>query len=164
MALLLISESIFFFMLILAFVYFPSDKVRIATSNLNLTLTTFYTVCLVASSFTAMRAARNPGTRSWLAATIVLGCVFFFGQGAEYLRLIHDGFGIGQNLFGTTFLTLAGIHALHVIAGIVLLGGVLWTAAPERKARTAGSVAMYWHFIDGVWIAIFSVVYLGAFL
>jgi heme/copper-type cytochrome/quinol oxidase subunit 3 len=160
MALFLLSEAVFFFMLIAAFVYFRSSSLGAAAGNLNLPVTAVYTACLLASSITVQRAAGS-GARWWLAGTIVLGAVFLFGQASEYFRLFRQNVTISQSVFGTTFFTLTGIHGLHVLGGIALLAIVLGLSAPRTAVET---VAMYWHFVDGVWLVIFAVVYLWTFL
>jgi heme/copper-type cytochrome/quinol oxidase subunit 3 len=150
MAMLILTESVFFFMLILAFVYFRDESVKTAAANLNLAASAIYTACLLASSFTMWR--------TWASATMVLGSVFLVGQASEYLRLLRHGITISQGLFGTTFFTLTGIHGLHVLIGLVLLG----LARIHSAAMPA--VSMYWHFVAVVWIVIFAIVYLGTFL
>jgi heme/copper-type cytochrome/quinol oxidase subunit 3 len=159
MAMFLLSEAVFFFMLIAAFVYFRAASVAAAAANLNLGTTAIYTVCLMASSFTMWRAAAT-GLRCWLGGTILLGAVFLFGQGSEYLRLFHQKIRISESLFGTTFFTLTGLHGLHVLVGLVLLAILLGL---ERRV-VVETVALYWYFVDVVWIAIFAIVYLWTFL
>ena len=144
---LILTESVFFFMLILAYVYFRDDSLLGALTNLNLRLTTIYTGFLVASSFTIWRGEK--------IFTILLGSVFLIGQGGEYYRMLHSGLTLGKSLFGTTYFTLTGIHAVHALPGLVLM-------ATNRSAREA--VTMYWHFIVVSWIAIYCVVYLWTFL
>lgn len=160
MALFLLSEAVFFFMLIWAFVYFRSASLGAAAGTLNLPVTAVYTACLLASSFTVQRAAVS-STRRWLVGTIVLGAVFLFGQGSESLRLFRQNVTISQSVFGTTFFTLTGFHGLHVLVGIALLAIVLGVSAQRAAVET---VALYWHFVDAVWLVIFAVVYLWTFL
>ena len=156
MAMLILTESVFFFMLILAFVYFRDQSVATAAATLNLRVTSLFTACLVISSFTLWRAQAGGRTRLWKGLTILFGAAFLLGQGSEYVRILRDGFTMGQGLFGTTFFTLTGVHGLHVLIGLVLLG--------VTGKTTMGVVAMYWYFIAAVWIAIFSTVYLWSFL
>jgi heme/copper-type cytochrome/quinol oxidase subunit 3 len=108
-----------------------------------------------------MWRAASGGTRAWLLATIVLGSVFLFGQWSEYLRLFRQSITISQDLFGTTFFTLTGFHGLHVLAGILLLGVLI---AFREHPIALETVSLYWYFVDAVWIAIFSVVYLWSLL
>jgi heme/copper-type cytochrome/quinol oxidase subunit 3 len=165
MQLFLLSETVFFFLLLLAFVYFRDSSRTVAAGNLNLPVTAFYTVCLAVSSFSMWRAARHPaGARAWLGITIALGAVFLLGQGAEWLRLFRRGVTISQDLFGATFFTLTGLHALHALIGIGLLAIVLSLAAGLRRSLAIQTLALYWYFTGIVWIAIFAIVYLWTFL
>jgi heme/copper-type cytochrome/quinol oxidase subunit 3 len=145
MAMFLLSEAVFFFLLILAFVYFRSA----GAGNLNLEAGAIDTALLLASAFSMWRA--TVGSRAWLPITVFLGAVFLVGQGIQYLHLIRDGVTISQGLFGTTFFTLAGAHGLHVLIGLVALAIV-----PSTAIRT---MALYWYFFAGVWLAIFLVAY-----
>ena len=147
---LLLAESVFFFMLILAFVYFRDESLKSAAGTLRLETTSVYTACLLASGFTMWRR--------WLVPTILLGAVFVVGQGDECLRLLRSGITLSQGLFGTTFLTLTGIHGLHVVLGLLLLGAAFF------KKLAIESVAMFWYFVAAVWTVVFSVVYLWTFL
>src|SRR5262249_14919733 len=101
---------------------------------------------------------------AWLVATIALGVVFLAGTAQEGRRLIVEhGFTIGTNLFGTTFYPLVGLHAPHVIVGVLMLtlclifafSGALKAVHTERVEL----VSWYWHFVDGVWVVVFTVVY-----
>ena len=142
MAMFLISDAVFFFLLLLAFVYFRAA----GAAKLNLTAGALDTACLLASSFTVWRSRR------WLGITIGLGLAFLIGQGIQYLRLIRDGVTISQGLFGTTFFTLAGMHGLQVLIGLVALAIVPFTAIRP--------VAMYWAFMAIVWLVIFVAAYI----
>jgi len=166
MAMFLISEAVFFFLLVAAFVYFRAGSLAAANANLRLGTAVLSTVCLLASSFTMWRAVVT-GVRGWLIGTATLGALFLVGQGTEYSRLVGQKVTISQGLFGTTFFTLTGMHGLHVLAGIVTLGVVLLLAPRHTDDRETGlldAVAMYWYFVDAVWIVIFAVVYLGSLL
>ena len=96
--------------------------------------------------------------------TLALGAIFLFGQTREYLGLFAHGVTISTNLFGSTFFTLTGFHGLHVLMGLVALGALLGIAMSGRlgEIKSSGfeSVAMYWHFVDAVWVVIFTAVYL----
>jgi heme/copper-type cytochrome/quinol oxidase subunit 3 len=114
-----------------------------------------------------MALAASRRDRRWLVATIVLGAVFLLGQGSEYARLLGEGIGPGSALFGTTFFTLTGLHGLHVLGGLVALGALLASvlARPRAVAPVAWeAVGVYWHFVDAVWVVVFSVVYIGTIL
>ena len=162
MALFLLNEAVLFFLLIAAFVNFRGSTLATAAANLQLKQATVFTVCLLASSLTMWRAVatRQP---AWIGATLALGIIFLLGQGSEYLRLFRQHITISQGQFGTTFFTLTGIHALHVLAGLLALAILL-----GMKLRThpdvVPAIALYWYFVDAVWIGIFATVYLWTFL
>jgi len=174
MAMFLLNEAVFFFMLVVAFVYFRGSSLPVAAQNLSLTTATIYTACLLASSFTMWRATASAvseharSLRSWLGGTVVLGAVFLYGQAEEFSRLFHKNVNFSQGSFGTTFFTLTGLHGLHVLLGILLLGAALCLPAAGyssgRQAVAVRTLALYWYFVDLVWIGIFSVVYLWTFL
>jgi cytochrome c oxidase subunit 3/cytochrome o ubiquinol oxidase subunit 3 len=130
----------------------------------------FYTVCLLSSSLTVHFATRflHLGRRGAFLAlwmlTIALGGIFLYGTAQEWHRLIYEhGLTISTNLFGTTYYSLVGLHASHVAAGlvmlsIVLLFGLAGRVGPEQSARV-GVLSLYWHFVDTVWVVVFTVVY-----
>ena len=96
--------------------------------------------------------------------TVLLGVVFLAGTAAEWSRLItRAGLTIGTNLFGTTFYALVGLHASHVIVGLIMLALIAvfaWSRAlrPAHAARVE-LVSWYWHFVDAVWVVVLTVVY-----
>jgi len=103
-------------------------------------------------------------TRRWLLGTALLGLVFLGFQVYEFRAFVHEGLTLQQNLFGSTFFVLTGFHGAHVSVGVLWLL-TLWildrrgrlTVADAVKVEIAG---LYWHFVDVVWIAIFTLVYL----
>jgi cytochrome c oxidase subunit 3/cytochrome o ubiquinol oxidase subunit 3 len=136
---------------------------------LSLTLVWGTTACLLASSLTIHLADRAlaQGNRSTFvplfAATIVLGVLFLLGTAHEWNDLInYYRLTISRNLFGTTFYTLVGFHALHVTVGVIVMIIVLAMSRrlAEKCHATVQLVSWYWHFVDGVWIVVFTVVYL----
>jgi heme/copper-type cytochrome/quinol oxidase subunit 3 len=160
MLLFLLNEAVLFFMLIGAFLYFRGSTLATAARSLNLAAASVFTACLLASSFTMWRAAATGG-RSWLGATFALGAIFLYGQGSEYWALFRQNQTIGRDQFGTTFFTLTGVHALHVLVGIILLLILLRGTASRTMLD---SIALYWYFVDAVWLVIFALVYLWTFL
>jgi heme/copper-type cytochrome/quinol oxidase subunit 3 len=162
-AIFIASESVFFLAVVLAYVAYRDAGLATARATLDVGRTAIFSVALFASSGTMALAVRAR-SGSWLAVTMVLGAVFITGQGAEYARLLSEGIGPGSALFGTTFFTLTGLHGLHVLAGLVAVAAVF--AANLGRARAVHPVAweavgLYWHFVDAVWVVVFSVVYLG---
>src|SRR5512133_3444713 len=169
------SEAVFFAFLIAAYVCYCGAAVHgpTASNSLNPPRTLLFTICLLASSGTLWLAERRgagdrKGFRLWLGATILLGATFIFGQVMEYAGLIAKSITPERNLFGATFFTLTGFHGLHVLCGVIALAILLvLTFRPgfgTREGSGVAAVAMYWHFVDAVWIVIFSLVYLAVWL
>ncbi len=162
------SESVFFVLLVLAFVALPpAPGGPTAASSLDPLRTFLYSVALFASSFTLLWGERGGQGRlvAGLAITIALGIVVLAFQAAEWARLLARGVTVRANTFGTTFYTLTGFHGLHVAIGVVVLLVllVLALAGRLRRGADAGALsagALYWHFVDVVWVAIYTVVYL----
>jgi cytochrome c oxidase subunit I len=169
---LVASEVIFFGALIVTYLEYRTRSVSGPHPDvLDVPRTALFSLALFASSATMAVADRQLGRAdsrglvAWLLATIALGAIFLAGQGAEYLRLIAEGVTIERNLFTAAFYTLTGFHGLHVTAGIVALAVLAWMAAAgdfrqRRRHAAVQSVSLYWHFVDVVWVVIFSVVYL----
>lgn len=170
------SESIFFLMLILAYVNFHGSVTDgpTAVNSLNPVVTGIFSLFLFASSFTVWLAGKSLKSKNhlmlkvWILATIILGAVFIFGQGLEWKGLIDKNITISRNVFGTTFFTLTGFHGFHVCVGLLMLSILLGLALSGDfkggKSDAVECISMYWHFVDGVWIVVFSVIYLWAFL
>lgn len=131
------------------------------------------TAILIASSFTlhfahtALRSGNHERFRNLLGATILLGVVFLAGQAYEYFQfVIGEGLGLASGPFYSAFFGLTGLHGLHVMLGVVLLGivflrGLFGQYSAERHTSVS-TVTMYWHFVDGVWIFLVTVIYVGA--
>jgi heme/copper-type cytochrome/quinol oxidase subunit 3 len=131
-----------------------------------------FSVALFASSatlaFADRRLARDDyrGFRLGVLATIALGLVFLAGEATEWGHLIGEGVTIDRNLFTSAFYTLTGFHGLHVTAGVIALGVLALLTLDLRPGRrvAADAVSAYWHFVDALWVIIFSLVYLWALL
>ena len=168
----LVSEVALFGTLIVTYVfYLGRDTVGPTPAVLSLSLVVWTTVCLLASSGTVHVAERTLGRGNlggfmlWWLATIVLGAVFLGGTAFEWHDLIYRyGLTISRNLFGTTYYTLVGLHALHVTGGVtimlIVLGLALGRQVTSANRAGVGLVSWYWHFVDGVWVVVFTVVYL----
>lgn len=166
------SEANFFLLLIFAYVYYHGGTSGgpSAAGSLDPRAAGINTVFLLGSSATMWRAERSlrregaSGLPLWLLATIVLGAIFLFGQGREYAHLISQNVTVSRDLFGASFFTLTGFHGLHVLIGLITLSIVfgLALAGDFSKGRSDAveAVALYWHFVDVVWIVIFSIIYL----
>ncbi|MGA8556431.1 MAG: heme-copper oxidase subunit III [Candidatus Acidiferrales bacterium] len=176
MLLFLLSEAAFFAFLIIAYVYFHGAVTSgpSASNSLDPLKSGMYTVALLASSFTVWRAEKNydcgreRAFAGWLLLTILLGAILLFGQGREYTHLYHLDVTVSRNTFGTSFFTLTGFHGLHVFLGLIaltiLLGVALADKSSARQSSAVRTIATYWHFVDWVWVVIFSIVYLWAFV
>ena len=169
-ALLILSEGSFFLILILAFALFHGDGEAAARRALEPGRAFVFSLFLFASSFSIWRAVvaaaadQASRARGWLLATLGLGGIFLAGQTLEYRRLFSIDVTAGSGPFGQTFFVLTGFHGLHVLAGLVAIGllAAFSKRGPFNAARREGleAVALYWHFVDLVWVAIFSIVYL----
>jgi cytochrome c oxidase subunit 1/cytochrome c oxidase subunit I+III len=172
----LVSEGFFFLMLIFAYLYYnytPSPGAN-AAGSLDARKTLAFTICLLASSFTiwrseaAFKRQRHGPMVAWLIATILLGMVFVIGQGSEYLGLFHRGITVQTNLFATTFFTLTGFHGLHVCVGLLALMIVLLLMLlgdfKSFRSHALQTIGLYWHFVDAVWVVVFSIIYLKLLL
>lgn len=169
----LFSEVSLFSTLIVVYLsYLGKDTVGPTPAQaLSLPLVIGTTICLLSSSVTihfAERALRH-GTHARFCGlwtiTIVLGAIFLAGTAYEWRELIvRHHLTISRNLFGTTYYTLVGFHGLHVSAGLVTMLIMLGLALGRRVSRENGRgielVSWYWHFVDVVWVVVFSVVYL----
>ena len=169
----LVSEVALFSTLIVTYVFYEGkDTVGPTPAEaLSLSLVLCTTACLLASSGTVHVAGQNlhRGNHGrfiqWWLATIVLGAIFLAGTAFEWRDLIYrHNLTISRNLFGTTYYTLVGLHALHVTGGLIVMVIVLGLAL-RRQVTTAnragvGLVSWYWHFVDLVWVVVFTVVYL----
>lgn len=170
---LIVAESAVFAIFVAAYVFYVGKSTSGPTPGQVLELPVLVSVLLWSSSVTvhvavrALRAGRVPAFTLWWFLTILLGALFLAGTGAEWQRLIfRDGLTIRTNLFGTTFYSLVGLHASHVIVGLLMLTLVLVLALGGRvhagHAGRAETLSMYWHFVDAVWVVVFLVVYVGA--
>jgi cytochrome c oxidase subunit 3 len=168
---LIVAEGSLFAVFVIAHLFYHGKSLNGPLPAEVLTIPVVGTICLLSSSVTVALGAkalfRGDVRRSglWLLVTALLGAFFLAGTAHEWYRLIyHDHLTIGTNLFGTTFYPLVGLHASHVIAGLVMLGlcsvfaatGALRAAHAERVEM----VSWYWHFVDGVWVVVLTVVYL----
>jgi len=170
MACLIIAESAIFTIFVVAYLYYLGKSLSGPTPHEVLETPIFYTICLLTSSLTIHLAGKllERGRRGafllfWLL-TIALGALFLYGTGQEWHRLIYEhGLTISTNLFGTTYYSLVGLHAFHVTVGlilltIVLLFGLAGRVGQEQSARI-DALSLYWHFVDAVWVVVFTVVY-----
>ena len=170
MACLIIAESAIFLIFVVAYVYYIGRSLSGPTPAQVLELPILSTICLLSSSFTihyavgALRKDNVRGCTVGLAGTVLLGAIFLMMTAREWYHLIHDiGLTIRTNLFGTTFYSLVGLHATHVVIGLIMLTTALALAlsgrVKEKHAERLEVLSLYWHFVDGVWVVVFLVVY-----
>jgi heme/copper-type cytochrome/quinol oxidase subunit 3 len=166
------SECLFFASLISVYlVYkgrslvgpFPRDIFEIPLVTVGTALLLFSSLFVVMALAAAQRNNRK-GLLLWLGLTIMCGLFFAGMQVYEFNHFVHKGLTIKTNLFGASFYTLTGFHGTHVSLGVIWLATV-WIEAfrgklPAEKALNLEMAALYWHFVDVVWIVIFPVVYL----
>ena len=169
----LCSETLFFVALIIGFVFFRhySSTWAEAQQALDWKSSGAYTVALILSSLTlnfAVRCyekAKTLGFLLWAALTLALGLAFLGHQMVEYGDLYRQSITMSSSIFGSAFYTLTGFHTLHVAIGLLVLT-IVFTLMALNKVRRPSSGARaaeyYWHFVDVVWIVVFSIVYLGA--
>jgi len=168
---LIIGECAIFTIFVVAYVFYIGKSLNGPTPAQVLEVPIFNTICLLSSSVTiwlAERAIERGILRTfglWWAATIALGVIFLIGTGLEWYKLIyHDGLTIRTNLFGTTFYSIVGLHATHVVVGLTMLLLVLLFTLTghvrEEHSERIQVLALYWHFVDAVWVIVFTVVYI----
>ncbi len=170
MACLIIAEAAIFTIFVVAYLYYVGKSLSGPTPREVLETPILFTICLLSSSLTIHlaskaleRGARGAFVGLWLL-TIALGGAFLFGTGQEWHRLIYEhGLTISTNLFGTTYYSLVGLHAFHVIVGLILMAIVALFAITGHVGREhsprIGVLSLYWHFVDAVWVVVFTVVY-----
>jgi cytochrome c oxidase subunit 3/cytochrome o ubiquinol oxidase subunit 3 len=167
---LIAAEVAIFMIFVVAYIFYIGKSLSSSIPKDVLELPIFSTVCLLSSSLTihlAVRALRNAKVGAfglWWFVTIALGAIFLVGTGREWHHLIFDeGLTISTNLFGTTYYSLVGLHAFHVTVGLLILSigmifALLGKVKPEHSER-ADIFSLYWHFVDMVWVIVFTVVY-----
>ena len=170
MGALIAAEAAIFTIFVVAHLFYVGKSLSGPMPREVLSPPIFYTVCLLSSSLTihfAARALRRGNVRSfgaWWLLTITLGGLFLYGTASEWHRLIYEkGLTISTNLFGTTYYSLVGLHGFHVVVGLVCLSTVmaftLFGEVKQEHAERIDVLSLYWHFVDAVWIVVFTVVY-----
>jgi len=167
---LIIAESAIFSIFVVAYLYYAGKSLSGPTPSQVLHVPVFNSICLFSSSFTivmAERAIARGMARTfavWWFVTIALGAIFILGTAREWHHLIYDeGLTISSSLFGTTYYSLVGLHAFHVIVGLIGLSIIMIFTVlgyvKQEHAERIGVFAMYWHFVDAIWVVVLSVVY-----
>jgi cytochrome c oxidase subunit III len=167
---LLLTEIALFSIFVTGYIFFIGKSPAGPYPADVLTVPVWATVCLLSSSITvelAVRGLRADATRRfqlWMGVTILLGAEFLRQTGIEWNKLINaDGLTIATNVFGTTYYSLVGLHASHVVIGLTLLVLVflLGLRGPSLHPheKRIELLSWYWHFVDAVWVVVFTVVY-----
>ncbi len=168
---LIAAETAIFTIFVIAYIFYIGKSATGLQPREVLHLPIFLTVCLLSSSLTIhfavrlLRSGRIVSFGLWWLLTIALGSIFLLGTLREWRHLIYDeGLTIQTNLFGTTYYSLVGLHAFHVTVGLLAFATVLiFTFRGDVGRQHAGRaevLSMYWHFVDVVWVVVFTVVYI----
>ena len=167
---LISAESAIFTIFVVAYLFYVGKSLTGPAPRDVLHAPIFFTICLLSSSLTIHLAVKSLESTKvgafafWWFITLALGATFLAGTASEWHRLIYkEGLTIQTNLFGTTYYSLVGLHAFHVTVGLlaitmVLLFALFGYVRPEYAERV-DVLALYWHFVDAVWIVVFTVVY-----
>jgi cytochrome c oxidase subunit 3/cytochrome o ubiquinol oxidase subunit 3 len=163
------TEFALFSIFVVAYVFYIGKSLTGPTPSQVLELPIWATICLLSSSVTvaiaerALKGNRMLQFKLWTGATILLGLEFLRNTAVEWRHLINDfHLTITTNLFGTTFYSLVGLHASHVAIGLTLLLLALalgLRGSMQGQSRRFELLSWYWHFVDAVWVAVFTVVY-----
>jgi cytochrome c oxidase subunit 3 len=167
---LILTESAFFSIFVAAYVFYIGKSLTGPYPRDVLSVPIVNTICLLSSSVTivlairALRAGSVGAFGIWWFITLALGLEFLAGTGLEWHRLIYrEGLTIRTNLFGTTYYSLVGLHALHVTVGLLLILLVMVLTMcgymNQRHVERTDVLSWYWHFVDAVWVVVFLTVY-----
>jgi cytochrome c oxidase subunit 3/cytochrome o ubiquinol oxidase subunit 3 len=167
---LISAESAIFSIFVVAYLFYVGKSLTGPLPKDVLHAPIFFTVCLLSSSLTihfavkSLQKAKISNFARWWFLTLALGAIFLAGTAREWHHLIYDeGLTIRTNLFGTTYYSLVGLHAFHVTVGLLSIATVLLFVLPgyvkQEHAERVDILALYWHFVDAVWVVVFTVVY-----
>lgn len=167
---LIITETALFAIFVAAYLIYIGRSIVGPYPKDVLELPIVSSICLLSSSLTiyfaehALHQNKIARFKLWLLGTILLGLEFLVSTGLEWKKLItEDHLTISTNLFGSTFYALVGLHASHVIVGLTFLCIVLFVSLIgfpiETQFRRVKFLSWYWHFVDGIWVVVFTVVY-----
>ena len=167
---LITAEAAIFTIFVVAYLFYIGKSLSGPTPRQVLEIPIFSTVCLLSSSLTihfaerALERARMAVFKVLWFLTLALGAIFLTSTGLEWNHLIGEGLTISANLFGTTYYSLVGLHAFHVAVGLLGLTLVMVLALAARirqeHAERVAVFSLYWHFVDAVWVVVFTVVYI----
>jgi cytochrome c oxidase subunit III len=171
MFVLIAAEAAIFTIFVVAYIFYIGKSLTGPTPQDVLAAPIFYSICLLSSSVTihlavsALRMGNVSIFSRWWFSTIALGVIFLYGTATEWHRLIYrEGLTISTNLFGTTYYSLVGLHGFHVVVGLfcltLVLGFALTGRVKQEHAYRVDVLSLYWHFVDAVWVVVFTVVYI----
>jgi cytochrome c oxidase subunit 3 len=167
---LIVAESAIFIIFVVAYIFYLGKSITGPSPRDVLDAPIVGTICLLSSSlsvYLSVDSLRKNNVRFcslWLAVTVLLGSIFLAGTAREWYQLIYKhGLTIGTNLFGTAFYSLVGLHATHVVVGLIMLTFALVFTLLGRMSgahvQRLDVLSLYWHFVDAVWVIVFTVVY-----
>src|SRR6202140_5638595 len=167
---LIAAEAAIFTIFVVAYLFYIGKSLAGPVPKDVLSVPILFTICLLSRSLTiplaakALRRGNVRGFGTWWFTTIALGVTFIYGTATEWQRLIyHDGLTISTNLFGTTYYSLVGLHGFHDVVGLIALSIVMALAllgnVRAEHAERVDVLSLYWHFVDAVWVVVFTVVY-----
>jgi cytochrome c oxidase subunit 3 len=167
---LIAAEAAIFTIFVVAYLFYLGKSLSGPTPQQVLHVPVLFTICLLSSSTTihlavrCLRKAKTHAFTGWWFLTLFLGATFLAGTVVEWRHLIYDeGLTIQTNLFGTTYYSLVGLHAFHVLMGLLALCTVwlfaMFGKVKSDQAERVDTLALYWHFVDTVWVVVFLVVY-----
>ena len=167
---LISAESAIFTIFVVAYLFYVGKSLAGPMPKDVLHAPIFFTICLLSSSLTihlavkSLKHAKVGSFALWWLFTLALGATFLAGTAREWQHLIYDeGLTMQTNLFGTTYYSLVGLHAFHVTVGLLAITTVLLFAlfgyVRQEHAERVDVLALYWHFVDAVWVVVFTVVY-----
>lgn len=168
---LILTESALFTIFLVAYLFYMGKSLNRPYPSQVLEFPLLATIALLSSSVTivfsekALHKGNKGAFHFWWAVTIALGAYFLWFTAMEWKHLIfHDNLTLATNVFGTTFYSLVGLHASHVIIGLVLLTMVLILSllgkVPADHTEHLEMISWYWHFVDAIWIVVVTVVYI----
>ena len=142
---------------------FPAEVIDIPYTSLSAFVLLMSSMTMVLA-LGALQRGNVRGTRVWLAATALLGSIFLGGQYFEFTEFFHEGLSLQTNVFGASFFTLTSFHGAHVTIGVIWLLSLLFVSLrgglKQEDSLDVEIAGLYWHFVDIVWIVIFTLVYL----
>jgi heme/copper-type cytochrome/quinol oxidase subunit 3 len=170
----LASDCMFFGAFIMMYMVFRPQMTELTELGpnqlLNIPFSSLMTFVLLMSSLafvlglSSLQRGNEAGMRIWLTATAILGLLFLGGESFEYYSFYDHGLSVGTNVFGTGYYILTGFHKFHVLIGVVWLLGIVAMSyrgqVPKERSEMVEIAGLYWHFVDIVWIVIFTFVFL----